>query len=355
MSFRDAMSTLRRRAARLRWRMSCELRALRFSSTLLPREADHVARTFDSVKGEALAMLRRLQSLERDPDNRTLVERYSSAFWVRERVGVQRYVAALDPSFRRSKALSRYMVCTSPRPPAIDRCWEYIFSRDDLLTERLRTGPVESRIGNPFLEYAGARGTYSTNTIEHVYYLARVLRNTEARWPESVCELGGGFGNLARLVQVFAPGTTYVDVDYPETLALAHVNLRLNFPDFPIVVHESGVPEIVEGAVNLVPLWLAQRVRFAPDLFISTFALSECGRDLVDLLTQRAFFDCRRLYLVGSVDDVFDTHSRITAAVGRLYGAETVRPWLKPYCYEAIGRRRPTPVRPRHSDSVVGG
>lgn len=340
MSLREAMSTLRRRASRLRWRAGCELRALRFSRTLLPQEGDHRAGAFEIVKGEALAVLQRLQSQEHLPENRRLVERYSSVFWVRERVGVQRYVAALDPSFRRSKALSRYMVCTSPRPSAIDRCWEYVFSRDDLLTERLRAGPVESRIGNPFLEYAGARGTYSTNTIEHVYYLARVFRNTDARWPESICELGGGFGNLARLVQVFAPGTTYVDVDYPETLALVYVNLRLNYPDLPIVVHESGVPDIVEGAVNLVPVWVAQRVRFAPDLFISTFALSECGRDLIHLLTQRAFFDCRRLYLVGSIDEVFSTHSDITTGVARLFGAESIQPWLKPRCYEVIGRRR---------------
>lgn len=57
-----------------------------------------------------------------------------------------------------------------------------------MLTERLRKGSVESRIGKPYLEYTAGNIVYSTNTIEHLYYLARLIRNTDSRLPTSVVE-----------------------------------------------------------------------------------------------------------------------------------------------------------------------
>ena len=183
---------------------------------------------------------------------------------------------------------------------------------------------------------------YSANTIEHLYYLARLMRNTKAELPSSVIELGGGFGNLARLVQELAPHTTYIDIDYPETLAVAHVNLRLNFGDLPIVVHKAHVDSIVPGAVNLVPVWLAQDVRFQPDLFLSTFALSETSHAMTEFCARVAFFGCNRIYVLGSVDEVFKSAAQIQAATTNLYGADSLHQSIKPYVYEVIGTRQPS-------------
>ena len=284
-------------------------------------------------------MLDELMAVEREPRNRSLLERYSSDYWLKERLFVQQYVENnLRASFRRSDTLGRQIVCVTPRPDHVDQYLKYIFSREDMLTERLRKGSVESRIGKPYLEYTAGNIVYSTNTIEHLYYLARLIRNTDSRLPKSVVELGGGFGNLARLVEVLSPNTTYVVIDYPEALAVVYLNLRLNLRELPIVFHKSTINNILPGAVNLVPLWLVEELRFRPDLFLSTFALSEAGEELTKLLADRAFLECDRIYLMGSIDNVFNSAAGIQAAVTRLYGKESIRAAIKRCVYEVIGR-----------------
>ena len=140
---------------------------------------------FESVKREALAALDELMAVEREPRNRSRLERYSTDHWLRERLFVQQYVQnGLSASFRRSDALGRQITCVAPKSPYVDQYCRYIFSREDFLTERLREGSVESRIGRPYLEYTSGHIVYSTNTIEHLYYLARLIRNTESRLPE---------------------------------------------------------------------------------------------------------------------------------------------------------------------------
>lgn len=329
-----------RRVRYTSWRWYWGMRSRRYYPSLLPTSNPI---TFDRAKEEALAALDELLEAEREPQNAALVDHYSSEQWRLERPLVQRYVQrALDPSFRRSTVLGRQMVTVTPGPPHVDRYCEYLLAHDDWLAERLRRGPLESRIGRPYLQHVVGGTRYSANTIEHLYYLARLMRNTKAELPSSVIELGGGFGNLARLVQELAPHTTYIDIDYPETLALAHVNLRLNFSDLPIVVHKTHVDSIVPGAVNLVPVWLAQDVRFRPDLFLSTFALSETSDAMRELCARVAFFGCSRIYVLGSVDEVFKSAAQIQAATTSLYGADSLHQSIKPYVYEVIGTRQPS-------------
>ena len=320
--------------------MRCRVHSPRHYRSLLPSNSLGDGQSFESAKREALAALDELMAVEREPRNRSLLERYSTDHWLRERLFVQQYVQNnLRASFRRSAALGRQgIVDVAPRSDYVDQYCKYIFSHEDVLTERLRKGSVESRIGKPYLEYTAGNIVYSTNTIEHLYYLARLIRNTNSRLPTSVVELGGGFGNLARLVEVLSPNTTYVDIDYPEALALVYLNLRLNFPELPIVFHKSTINNILPGAVNLVPLWLVEELRFRPDLFLSTFALSEVGEELRKLFADRAFLECDRIYLMGSFDNIFKSAASIQAAVTRLYGKESIRAAIKPFVYEVIGR-----------------
>ncbi len=316
------------------------MRSRRYYPTLLPTSNPI---TFERAKEEALTAFDELMEVEREPQNAALVAHYSSEHWRQERPLVQQYVRRdLDPSFRRSRVLGRHMLTVTPGPPHVDRYREYLLTHDDWLADRLHRRSLESQIGRPYLQYVVGDTAYSVSTIEHLYHLARLMRNTTGELPSSVIELGGGFGNLARLVQELAPHTTYIDIDYPETLAIAHLNLRLNFTDLPIVVHKSQVDSIVPGAVNLVPAWLAKDVRFQPDLFLSTLALSETSDAMREVCARVAFFGCSRIYVMGSVDEVFKSAAQIQAATTSLYGADSLYQSIKPHCYEVIGTRQPS-------------
>jgi putative sugar O-methyltransferase len=329
------------RVRRLPWRARAELRSARYSSRLPPHGAPAGTRAFAATRTEALAILTRLEAEESLPANRGLVERYTSDYWQEERHRVRRYVATgLDPSFRREPALAHSILSIWPRAPLDDEYHAYLFSIDDACARSLRDAPVESRIGRPYLEFVPPRLLASLDTVRHLYYLARVLRLTTGALPDSVLEIGGGFGNLARLVKRLAPGATYVDVDHPEVLALAYLNLRLSLPNQAIVVHDRSPVEAREGAINLVPLWLAGELRFEPDLLVSTLGLSEAAAEMRGLVASRAFFGCRRLYLLGSRDPVFRSDGDIVASVEGLFGPGCVRDSIKPNCYEVAAMRR---------------
>ena len=297
---------------------------------------------FEAAKREALSVLDELVAREREPENQALVNRYSSEHWQRERRPNQRYMRhELDESFRSSLALGRQMIAVTPRPSHIDRYVTYLMSGEDVFAQRMREGSLESRIGRPYLEYTDGTMVYSKNTIEHLYYIARLTRKTDRGLPRSMIELGGGFGNLARLVQLLSPKATYVDVDYPETLALVHFNLRLNLPDLPIVVHTSTA-DITPNAVNLLPLWLVPKLDFNPDVFLSTFALSETSHAMRDACFETAFFNSERTYIVGSDDTMFNGAPAIRANCARLYGSASVQESFRPAVYEVIGTREPS-------------
>lgn len=69
----------------------------------------------------------------------------------------------------------------------------------------------------------------------HLRYLLQCL--THVKEPEIVCEIGGGYGGLARLWlqnPVHLP-SVYVMVDFPECLFFAEVFLRVNFDELKLL------------------------------------------------------------------------------------------------------------------------
>jgi putative sugar O-methyltransferase len=339
---RPTLWELARLARRAAWRGYRGLASRPYYRTLLPADTGV---SFTGARDEALADYRLLEPRERSSKNARLVDLYSSAHWKRERPAVRAYVSSgLGAGFRRSRLLGRHMLGASRSPPHVFAYRIALETQGGPLSARLAHGPFESWVGRPYLEHALHGFRYARDTVEHLYYLARMLRHTEGGLPNSVLELGGGYGGLARLVQVLAPDTTYVDIDYPEALALAHVNLRMNFPDLRIVVHHDRGQTVTPGAINLVPMWLIDDLRCRPDLFISTLALSETSDTMRDLCSAADFFGCRRIFLLGSDDREFRSARQIQNAVTALFGADSIRSSPKPRCYEVVGTRPPTPA-----------
>lgn len=158
----------------------------------------------------------------------------------------------------------------------------------------------ESFAGRPRIDVA-SRG-WSATTLGHAYYLARMIdllgvgQQTAA---DVVMEFGGGYGNLCRIFRQSLSNSTYILVDLPEFLALQLMFLRLSLPSETIKFITGDGDALAEGAINLVPVGSWQRVDIKPDLFLSTFALSESPAPVQRAAVERRFFKARAVYLVG--------------------------------------------------------
>lgn len=333
------LNPFRRAVRRAIW----QTRAARHYPQLLPPHRV-TARDFAVALAQARRIVRDLLAFEAMPENRDQVIAYSSDYWLQARPRLQQYVLEdLSWTFQRSPLLGRYFVNAGSAPSHLPAYRDYLFSASDALMEWVERGPVESRIGCPWLHHVEPGLIASSMTIEHLYYIARILRHTEPRVPDPVVELGGGLGNLARIHRLLAPEAVYVDIDYPEMLGITFLYLRLNFPDLPIRVALESKPAVVESGVTLLPVWLVGNLEFKTDLFVSALALSESANALTSVLAASDFLGCRRLFLLGSDDVVFRSAGTIRRAVGARFGPHTFHESPKPGCYEALAYRQAVP------------
>jgi hypothetical protein len=130
-----------------------------------------------------------------------------------------------------------------------------------------------------------------------LYYHARncLAGITYANRPKRVLEIGGGYGEIARvwLTNSIAPAESYVIVDIPECLFFAEVALKTEFGD-QVGYFEGSDPGT---RVLLVPLpYLSQFTRSA-DLVINTGSMQEMTDEWIDFYMKwLAAYDARFFY-----------------------------------------------------------
>ena len=120
---------------------------------------------------------------------------------------------------------------------------------------------------------------------------ATALRNLLAGIPQPVVgEIGGGYGGLAYYLLRDAKGTTYMNFDLPETLALASYYLLCCLPDRKFFLYGEGSTPLGNDAkafhAILLPNYsLPQLEDQSVDVFVNSFSLSEVPWDtLVEYL-----------------------------------------------------------------------
>jgi hypothetical protein len=101
-----------------------------------------------------------------------------------------------------------------------------------------------------------------------------------------IVELGGGVGNLARLMNAFLPDSQYVVVDIPETLFFSYLYLSLNYPGAKILLVEDESQLASETLDDfdfiLAPTLFAERFCGRPvDLFVNTASLGEMKNSVI--------------------------------------------------------------------------
>lgn len=220
-----------------------------------------------------------------------------------------------DPSWARVNAgIAQQMV---PDPPfAFLRCppiisWMYWDGYDARIAAELKsveqwlgTMPVrpldilrENAVGRPYLyDRRYLTSSVLVNHAAHVCFLASEtgLRPSELH---RVVEWGGGYGSLARILFRFQPELSYTILDTPVMMALQWLFLSTVLGPERVVLPGSADAPPRNGCVYLQNASTFGPVGGSVDLFVSTNALSECPRDLIEGVAARRFFGAEHLWL----------------------------------------------------------
>jgi hypothetical protein len=173
--------------------------------------------------------------------------------------------------------------------------------------------------------------TCSTNSLGHLYYFARIMERTGPNL-RSVIEFGGGYGNLCRIFKTLLPDSTYVIIDLPELLAVQFLFLRKTLGDAEVVLHKSPPSGFKEKSIHLVPAFFMEEIEFTPELFVSTFAISEATSAAQDLVIKKEFFRAKYCYVTGQLNGWgeghrWENHDSLIAAIRARYSAVDCHPF----------------------------
>lgn len=111
-------------------------------------------------------------------------------------------------------------------------------------------------VGNPFGVVID--GTHISVGAEYSHYCSQRVQEEYERGRTTIAEIRGGFGGIAYYLLRDRPETTYVDLDYPESIALASYYLMKAFPDRKFLCYgEKSVTResIADASVVMLPVF----------------------------------------------------------------------------------------------------
>ena len=112
---------------------------------------------------------------------------------------------------------------------------------------------------------------------------------------ESVIEWGGGLGRMADIIKrKYKNIKTYIIIDIP---IMSYIQYRyFTFKKIPVNIITSFAMPITQG-INLVSLPYIEIIKLYPDMFISTWAISESGKKSLEYCSRKRLFDCKHLLI----------------------------------------------------------
>lgn len=193
---------------------------------------------------------------------------------------------------------------------------ESIYEKDDL-SKYL----AEEAVGLPIL--MNSRYATSHNSIHHLYHISRFLFKTGADLDslKTVIEWGGGYGNLAKIflrLRDKAQDITYVIIDTPLFSCIQWLYLSAVLGRGRVHMIKEGKDAIICGMINIVPLGFVEKVTIKPDLFISTWALSESSVFAQDYVCDRNFFGAGHILIAYQKSNrLLPDAERVHAIIGK--------------------------------------
>lgn len=229
------------------------------------------------------------------------------------------------------------------------KCWKNI--QKNLIstcvpTKKARQLLREYNIGKPLLN--DAEYVTSGNSIHHLYHLLKFFKETNTLITDlnTVVEVGGGYGNLAKIYmkmrqqnkisankdEHMSEESTYIIIDIPIFSHIQAVYLKTIFGRSAVHIADGNNLEIKKGLINLIPLDKntfpnVQSQIKEVDLFVSTWALSESNEAMQNYIKSVDYFKATYLLLAyqKSVDrfafaeDIQNT----TATYTKIFNEET--------------------------------
>jgi len=158
--------------------------------------------------------------------------------------------------------------------------------------------PVLRQMYDNPLSVLESLGEFNGRTVSRIIYChARIVLAgiNYANKPKRILEIGGGYGEIARLwvTNSIAPAESYVIVDIPECLFFAEVALKAEFRD-QVGYFEGHDPGT---RILLVPIPYLGGLTRSADLVINTGSMQEMTDEWIDFYTEwLANYDTRYFY-----------------------------------------------------------
>ncbi len=174
----------------------------------------------------------------------------------------------------------------------------------DLIKEKLDNKEAkeilqEYNIGSPLLndkEYIT-----SGNSIHHLYHLLKFEKETSYKLKtiDTILEIGGGYGNMAKINKSINNDVTYIIIDIPIFSYIQAVYLRTILGENEVHILGNDL-DIKTSKINIIPLTedvmekLNQK-QYNIDLLISTWALSESNKNMQNAVKNLDYFSAKYL------------------------------------------------------------
>lgn len=167
----------------------------------------------------------------------------------------------------------------------------------------------EDKIGEPPVttEYQGVLTSY--NTVHHLHHLVNFFAHTKCTPTDInyVVEWGGGYGNLAKLFKRMKgnENLTYIIIDTALFSCLQWLYLGSIWGENEVNLIDDSSKSLVKGKINLLPLNFLDNypIENEVDLFISTWALSECSDFAQNYVINHQCFNAKHLLLAYHLGD----------------------------------------------------
>lgn len=182
------------------------------------------------------------------------------------------FLDGFDTRFLNHPTISGTMVMTDRNVSAAE--WEFV-------KDMRPAGTLRSYLGGGLnADFLMGKQMVATamNSVNHLYHLGRFerFRGRPIEEIRTVVEFGGGYGNMARLFRNFGNLSRYVIIDLPLFCCLQFVYLSATEGAGAVHLVDSADARIREDGVTLLPLTYLKKAEPAGELFLSTWALSEC-------------------------------------------------------------------------------
>lgn len=178
---------------------------------------------------------------------------------------------------------------------------EHSYLKKELGESKLLELAHEDACGKPRLLSTGAPTSH--NSIHHLYHLIRFKNTVKSSFTknQTVVEWGGGYGNMAKILQRMVPGITYVIIDLPLFSALQWLYLSVTLGPERVNFIRSREDQIEPHKINLITLCHLNDFKLRADIFISTWGLSESSEFSQDYVIEHLWFGAKHL-LIGFQD-----------------------------------------------------